>query len=58
MQYEKRRPIFERSFSIKIVFMKTDALSIVLRKWGGNEEFLELMDKLKGRVIEWCIKIV
>lgn len=29
-----------------MVFMKTDALAIVLRKLGGNEEFLDLADKL------------
>lgn len=29
-----------------MVFMKTDASAIVLRKLGGNEEFLELFDKL------------
>lgn len=29
-----------------MVFMKTDAIAIVLRKLGGNEEFLELVDKL------------
>ena len=29
-----------------MVFMKTDALAIVLRKLGGNEEFLHLVDKL------------
>ena len=29
-----------------MVFMKTDATAIVLRKLGGNEEFLELFDKL------------
>jgi len=29
-----------------MVFMKTDAVAIVLRKLGGNEEFLELVDKL------------
>ncbi|MGI0046502.1 MAG: hypothetical protein ACREBB_04860 [Nitrosotalea sp.] len=29
-----------------MVFMKTDATAIVLRKLGGNEEFLELVDKL------------
>lgn len=30
----------------EMVFMKTDASAIVLRKLGGNEEFLELFDKL------------
>jgi len=29
-----------------LVFMKTDAIAIVLRKLGGNEEFLETVDKL------------
>ena len=29
-----------------MVFMKTDAIAIVLRKLGGNEEFLELVDNL------------
>jgi len=29
-----------------MVFMKTDAIAIVLRKLGGNEEFLELVDKI------------
>lgn len=29
-----------------MLFMKTDASAIVLRKLGGNEEFLELFDKL------------
>ncbi len=29
-----------------MIFMKTDAVAIVLRKLGGNEEFLELVDKL------------
>ncbi len=29
-----------------MVFKKTDAVAIVLRKLGGNEEFFELVDKL------------
>lgn len=29
-----------------MLFMKTDASAIVLRKLGGNEEFLELFDRL------------
>ena len=29
-----------------MMFMKTDATAIVLRKLGGNEEFLDLFDKL------------
>lgn len=37
------KKIFQRK---DMLFMKTDASAIVLRKLGGNEEFLELFDKL------------
>lgn len=50
--YQKNNMKSEGQFLKKIfqhkdmVFMKTDATAIVLRKLGGNEEFLELVDNL------------